>query len=338
MFIFVDESGSFVLTDKADAWCVVAAYVLPESSRKRLDALMLSVRRTHGNLQEVKLGNLSEDSYVEFLTQLRRVGGLAFAAAVNVSLHRHDEIIQHQRGQVEKIRERIDVMVFDEGKKAVAGLADNFEALPLQLYTQLCLQLELFHVVLKEASLYYVQRNPVSLANFRWRVDQKDRVLNRYEKTFRDILPAALQTKFLRDPMISLKGEDYSHFERFEYEQGKAPDHLSKVYGLDFDTKNNNVVNIGKVIREDFKYVDSTSSAGVQVADLLASGIRRVLRRNFDDVERVALALGANFPQPLKDEPTIRLISLDQTGQLDESAAKLIRLMARDALPMLKDH
>jgi hypothetical protein len=297
----------------------------------------LFVRRTHGNLQEVKLGNLSEDLYVEFLTQLRQVGGLAFAVAVNLSLHRHGEIIQHQRGQVEKIRERVDLMVFDEGKKAVADLADNFEALSLQLYTQLCLQLELFHVVLKGATLYYVQRNPVSLANFRWRVDQKGRVPNKYENAFRDILPAALQTKFLRDPMISLEGEDYSHFERFEYERGKAPDHLSKVYGLDVDTKNNNVVNVGKVIREDFKYVDSTSSSGVQVADLLASGIRRVLRQNFDDVERVALALGANFLQPLRDETTIRLISLDQTGHVDESAAKLIRLMARDALPLLRD-
>jgi hypothetical protein len=49
------------------------------------------------------------------------------------------------------------------------------------------------------------------------------------------------------------------------------------------------------------------------------------------------VALGGHFLQPQGDETTIRLISLDQTGHVDESAAKFIRLMAGDALPLLRD-
>ncbi|HDR9359381.1 TPA: DUF3800 domain-containing protein, partial [Burkholderia vietnamiensis] len=252
-----------------------------------------------------------------------------------VSLHRRDEIQRHQRLQVDKIRKNIDRMLYEEGQKAVADLADEIGTLPLQLYTQLVLQVELVHTVLQYAPLYYVQREPVALAHFRWRVDQKDRIPNRYEKAFQRILPGVLQTKSLRDPMIFLEGEDYRHFKRFEYEPGTAPSYLKETYGLDVDTSSGNSVNIGKMINEDFRYVDSQKFSGVQVADIIASGVRRVLRSNFDSPERVAMALGMNMLQAPKGETTVRLLSLDQTGLPDEKATAYVQLMDRYSRPML---
>lgn len=218
----------------------------------------------------------------------------------------------------------------------VADLADELSALPLQLYTQLVLQVELVHTVLTCAPLYYVQREPIALANFRWRIDQKDRIPNRYEKTFQKILPGLLQTKSFRDPMIFLEGEDYRYFRRFEYEPGTAPTYLKDTYGLDVDTSDASHVNVGRMINDDFSYVDSQRSSGVQVADMIASGVRRVLRSNFDSPENVALALGLNMLQAPKDETTVRLLSLDQAGYPDERAADLVRLMGKYARPMLK--
>ncbi|WP_434664737.1 hypothetical protein P5W99_29970 [Paraburkholderia sp. A3BS-1L] len=142
----------------------------------------------------------------------------------------------------------------------IADLADEISALPLQPYTQLVLQAELVHTVLKYAPLYYVQREPVALAHFRCRVDQKDRIPNLYEKVFQKILPGLLQTKSLHDPMISLEGADYSHFKRFKYEPGTAPTYLEETYGLDIGTSGENSVNVGRMIHDDFSYVDQTST------------------------------------------------------------------------------
>ncbi|WP_155768744.1 DUF3800 domain-containing protein [Burkholderia diffusa] len=336
MFIFVDESGTFTFSDKENAWCTIAAFVLPESKRRPLDALVSKLRFTHGAGREVKLGAIPERDFVKFLTELKALGGIAFSVAVDVSLHRRDEIQHHQQLQVAKIRKNVDHMVYEGGRKAVTDLADKIGALPLQLYTQLALQAELIHTVVKYAPVYYVQREPATLAHFRWRVDQKDRIPNPYENAFKSILPGVLQTKSLRDPMIVLEGEDYRHFKRFEYEPGTEPNYLKETYGLDVDTGSGNVANIGKMINDDFKYVDSQKFSGVQVADLIASGVRRVLRSNFDSPESVALALGMNMLQAPKGETTVRLLSLDQEGLTNEKATAFVQLMNRYSRPLLK--
>lgn len=92
---------------------------------------------------------------------------------------------------------------------------------------------------------------------------------------------------------------------------------------------------IGKLINDDFRYVDSKNSPGVQVADLIASGLRRVLRSHFDCPEKVAIALGTNMLQAPKGETTVRLSFLDQTGHPDEKTANLVGLIAKYSRPML---
>lgn len=335
MYIFVDESGTFSFADKRNAWCSIAAFVLPESKRRQLEALISRLRFRHGGGREIKLGSLHENEFIKFLTELKGLGGIAFVLAVDVGLHRHDEIRHHQAMQVQKVRENISKMKYEEGRRSVTTLADDISSLPLQLYTQLILQVELVHTVLKNAPLYYVQRTPVALANFRWRIDQKDRIPSKYERAFRFVLPALLQSKSLRDPMFFLEDADYRHFAKFEYAAGSAPTYLQDEYGLDFEANDKNIVNVGRLINEDFAYVDSAEVAGVQVADLIASGTRRVLRSNFDSPDRVAMAIGMNLLRAARGESTVRLLSLDQTARVDEMAASRVRLMGLHARPML---
>ncbi|WP_434664739.1 hypothetical protein P5W99_29975 [Paraburkholderia sp. A3BS-1L] len=101
MYIFVDESGTFTLTDKENAWCTIAAFALPESKRRPLDALLSRFRFRHGAGREVKLGAIHEGDFVKFLTDLRKLGGVAFAVAVDVSLHRRNEIQRYQQMQAD---------------------------------------------------------------------------------------------------------------------------------------------------------------------------------------------------------------------------------------------
>ncbi|WP_240690372.1 DUF3800 domain-containing protein [Burkholderia cepacia] len=93
--------------------------------------------------------------------------------------------------------------------------------------------------------------------------------------------------------------------------------------------------NLGKILYEDFEFVDSDCCAGVQVADLVAGGVRRLLRGGFEDRERIALALGGNMLQREHNAPPIILVSLDQAGYVAGPVARLLRMMSAATRPML---
>lgn len=335
MHIFVDESGTFTHSSNLDSWCVVAAYVALEHERREIHKLMCQVRAIGNHGAETKLKHLSEDQYVWFLTKLRELEGLAFAVAVDVGLHRPDEIARHRNGQADKVVEHRDKMIHESARRGIDDLSNQIRSLPVQLYTQLVCQLELFHKILTQAPLYFVQRHPPALANFRWRLDRKAKAPTAYEEAFRKILPTILQTMSLNDPMIMLEGADYRHFSRFDYPPGEEPTYLKDTYGIESKGGSKGGSNIGKMVREDFKLADSAATPGIQVADLIASGIRRLFRGEFQAEEKIALLLGTNMVQQLKGETPVKMVSLDKSAATSERTARLIRLMASSRRPML---
>lgn len=253
MHIFVDESGTFTHSGNLNSWCVVAAYVALEHKRRDIHELMFRVRAVGNHGAETKLKHLSEDQYVWFLTELRKLEGLAFAVAVDIGLHRPEEVAQHRDGQADKVVEHRAKMIHESARRGLDDLSNQIRTLPTQLYTQLVCQLELFHKVLTRAPLYFVQRHPPALANFRWRLDRKAKAPTAYEEAFRMILPAILQTMSLADPMIMLEGADYRYFSRFDYPSGEEPTYLKDVYGIETKGDSKGLSNIGKMIREDFQ-------------------------------------------------------------------------------------
>jgi hypothetical protein len=295
MNIFVDESGTFRTSPNPDSWCTVAAYACPETDRKSLDHLVGALRADCANGAETKLSDIPEPRYARFLLDLSHLRGIAFAVAVDAHRHTDQSLRAHQEGQAAKVIEHVEKMHYPEARIGLQELADAIRSLPLQLYAQLVCQVELFHKVIARSVTYYAQRQPPTLGSFRWRVDRKDTIPTAYETAFRRILPALLQTKSLKEPMLMLtESANYTFFRRFEYPPGEAPTYLKEDYGIDFG---NSPVNIGKMVRDDFKLVDSAKVSGVQVADLLASGIRRVMRGNFDDPVRIATLIGGNLLQ-----------------------------------------
>lgn len=333
MHIFVDESGTFTHSKNLDSWCVVAAYVAVEHKRQDLHDLIYRVRAIGNHGAETKLKHLSEHQYVWFLTELRKLEGLAFAVAVDVGLHCPEAVAQHRDGQAAKVVEHRDKMIHESARRGLDDLSNEIRSLPVQLYTQLICQLELFHKVLTRAPLYFVQRHPPALAHFRWRLDRKAKAPTAYEEAFRKILPAILQSMSLDNPMLMLEGADYRHFSRFDYPPGEEPTYLKETYGI--ESKGGS--NIGKMIREDFKLADSATTPGIQVADLLAGGIRRLFRGEFQAEEQIALLLGANMVQQLRDETPVGMVTLDKTAVASERVAHLIRLMASSGRPMLAE-
>lgn len=187
-----------------------------------------------------------------------------------------------------------------------------------QLYVQLHCQINLISSIVLNGILYFVQRLPKTLGRFRWRIDQKNSTQTEYEKAFVTLTPVILQTISLSEPLPMLEGADYSAFQRFDYSEDKRPTYLKDGYGI--DVRNDGpALNIGKLIREDLRFEDSKQNHGVQVADLLAAGLRRCLRTQFNDDQRAAQLLGFSQAE----------------SPVSNDVAKLIRIMERSSRAMV---
>ena len=310
MNICIDESGSFVYTAAQDSWNCVVAYVYPEGSRRGLAELLQQLKRRVGAAQnaEIKLTSLRERDYIWFLENLGNLDGLLYVVATDASLNTPPLLREHQLEQVRKILAPVERMRYESGQLAVRELAYKISRLPLQLYVQMLAQVELVILIVHSAILYFVQRHPPTLSRFRWRIDQKNSERTEYEEAFLSVLPAFLQSQSLREPMICLEGADYSHFQRYYFPKGEEPTYLRDEYGIEVPDAEDRKLNIGKLVRENMQLVDSRAHTGVQIADLLASGVRRCLRGGFERNSAVARCLGAMMVQRIGRQPPIRLI------------------------------
>jgi uncharacterized protein DUF3800 len=332
MHIFIDESGSFIPGSPIDSWCVVAAYVVPERSRKKVeDVLVRTKKEVCGTvIGECKLKEFKEAQLLRFLNKLAEMEGVLYCSATDPGRQSKDDVSSHLAGQVSGIVKHKDKMIHEKARLGIQQLADRFATLSPQLYLQLATQWDLVFNLIGSACLYFVQRNPAALGHFRWRTDEKNEGKSLFEESFRDLAAPMNQAKSIDNPYMALIGADYSHFERFRL-VGGVPSYLNDVYGLNvkdgFDIK--------KVMREDFKFVESSAVIGVQIVDLLASGLRRCLRLEFDDNDGIAAALGSLMVQRQVNEVPISLMSLKINAGTVGSAERPVFIFRNNQRQML---
>lgn len=334
MNIYIDESGSFVSAKHDGAWNAVAALAAPEAARKGIEIAVNRVRKFGPaiGLREVKLRDIDEQSYFTFLQQLGRLPVALFCVATDAGLNSQDIVIRHQKLQAEKLRFNIPKMHFEAGRQGIEKLAHDVATLSPQLYVQLICQVALIHDALIGSVTYFVQRHPKCLREIRWRIDQKNADKPTFEKTFERITPAVLQTMSLERPFPMVREFDYSAMRQYEFAEGAFPAYLKDDYGIDTQGQG---WNIGKMVRGNIAFVDSTVSAGVQAVDLVVSGIRRCLRREFHDNKTAADLLGSLTVQAMEKRPPIRLITLGDDADMHPDSGELVRRMTKRAKPML---
>ncbi len=333
MNIYVDESGSFANTTTPNSWCVIAAYVSPESDRKSLANLLGDLKRkVDGYPKEVKLGMLDETRYFEFILQLGRLSGTVFVAATDMSQNLAEIVVGHRQTQGLKVIEHIDKMRHQSMKDSLSAASKAILEMPPNLYVQMVFQISLFHEVVVKSTLYYVQRTPQLLRELRWRVDQKDTRRTGYENTFRQLLPSVLQSMSISEPLLMLEGCDYSHMVQYEYPPGEQPKYLTEEYGLPASDG----FNIGKMVGGNFTFVDSKSEVGVQVADLVASGFRRLLKGEFLDNDRAAILLGRLCIKGYRGKVPLKLFTMGDEQVVQSPLADRLHLLQKYAKPMLR--
>ena len=323
---------------KRDSWNCIVAYLTPESERRRTQGVLTRLKQATGAsyTDEIKLRNVREKDYFNFLFRLGKLNGVLFTVATDAGQNRVADVMIHQEGQAAKIAEHKDVMHYESGRRAVENLSSQVRGLSPQLYVQLLCQVRLISLIVSDGIPYFAQRFPKSLGKFRWRIDQKNSIKTEYERAFEMLTPALLQTISLGQPLLMLRGADYSAFQRFNYPEGETPTYLETVYGINIK-HDAPALNIGKLIRENLKFVDSKSYQGVQVADLLSAGIRRCLRMQFSDNLTAARLLGSLMVQREANEPPVWLLGFSEAEErVGIRVEKLIHVMRRNCRLMLR--
>ena len=321
-----------------ESWNCVSAYAYPESTRRALTVLMERFKRRIGKsrILEVKLRDIGENDYLWLLTNLSQLDGVLYAIATDASINTLDLIKFHQSQQVEKILAPIPLMHYESGRQGVRDIASKVSRLPSQLYVQMISQVELVLYIINSAVLYFVQRKPETLRRFRWRIDQKNSDKTEYEEAFSQVLPAFLQSASLREPMLMIEGANYSWLDRFYFPEGEDPTYLQDMYGIESGDTDDRKLNIGQIVREDVEFVDSKAKLGVQVADLLASGLRRCLRNSFERNDDVARLLGSLMVQDKDNQASIKLISFGvENHEPGDCAFRAVTIMRENARGML---
>lgn len=305
MHIFLDESGTFTTARQRGAWCVVAAYVVPEQSLAAAEEAVLWFRHDAGHPLggELKRNDAPEWAYFRFLQRLSRLDGIAAAVATDTSLN--GNVIDHREAQARKILINEPRMVHGAGKAGIRQMASDVRALSAQNYVELLCRTLLAWDVVKIATLYYAQRRPEALGRFAWRFDQKNLTRNRFETTFETLAVCLMQTLSVAEPMIQLVEGDYRAFDRFSW-TNEAPGWLPPL------KPGASHLDAGMLWREDLDFVDSQRVIGVQIADLIVSGVFACLRGRFEDNDRAADLLGRLMVRGV--EPPLRLISLGGHG------------------------
>lgn len=216
-------------------------------------------------------------------------------------------------------------MIHASMRKALADLAGRIRGTNNQRYAQLVLQLDLFHSCIRDGISYFVQREPQTLQRITWRIDNKDDGFNRQ---IGNMVAAHIQSCSLHgDALPILEGEDYSALGLFSH--GSGPEYLNDTYGLNVDVASG--LNLGRMLSEDFSFVDSRSDDGVQVADLLVGGIRRALQQEFKKNLRAGRLLGkVMLQQPYNAVPIALRAFADADGLLARDVKQTVLAMCRN--------
>ena len=155
--------------------------------------------------------------------------------------------------------------------------------MPNQLFLQSFSLWLLIIKTVREGTLYYVQREPEELADIGWVIDRKDKTLTQMETTWSDLILPLSEAIFAREPLGTLKGEDYSSFDsRYGVTEATGDTEmlrhmrwLSSTHGKDDGLIQ--AIDSRRLLTEQRTFEDSRDSLGLQLCDMLAAILRRAL-------------------------------------------------------------
>jgi hypothetical protein len=277
MHIFIDESGTFAPPASDPSISAVGALVVP-------DGILPGIERKYARLREglprhndeVKGRLLNEHEINNVVRMLRRHQVLFEVEAIDMAVHTASIIAAHQAAQAEALTAHITDRHHPNIREMVLGLRRQLEAMPSQLYIQSVLTFSLIGDVLRHSTLFYAQRIPPELGNFHWIVDAKGKDhITAWEKWWTEVVGPMLQWHSFKDPLGTLEGADYSHFDRYHT---KLSGHLKQYVD---DPENDSATNLRLILEESFRF-SSDPDPGLELVDILVNATRRALNGSLE--------------------------------------------------------
>jgi hypothetical protein len=250
----------------------VGALVIPTSKCSATFDLFARMRKSLPQENgEVKGRLLDETSIGSVVDLLYKNDALLEVTAVDMGLNHEADFVWH-KSETEK---GITALLSDQHHKNVHdgawALRRKLECVKIPLYVQSILTFATIESVLQHAPLYFAQRIPAELGAFHWLVDGKEKSrITDWESWWSYAAMPSLEAKSQTNPMPILKGADYSHFKRFEFEDTGNLTAQSEL--LDRPTG----IDLRKVMSESFRF-SSDIDPGLELVDICVNAMRRAL-------------------------------------------------------------
>lgn len=343
MHIFIDEAGSFTYSAEPDVWSAIGALVVPDCSLGRAEQALIKFKAENGFTPdaEVKFKHITDGaSYYRLLDALVDAHCTFFGMAADAHKSPPEAVQSTRHSFTQGATKYIGKMRHASGVATVNQIATQIAKLSDPLFVQFVCQVQLMHNVVAGAINYYSQWLPEELSSFTWRIDGKDPLKQTsYEDVFEKMSPVYLQTISLSNPITLIQGQgwDYTHLQQHLYQPGTAPSYLKDDYGI--DAGGDGGLDIQGLFRKDIKFVNSKGCSGVQLADLLCSGLRKCLRGELQDNMRVAAGMGQLMLGQLRSEgmPPLLLLSMKDASPVEGAVVNVIWEMHKQQKPAVRE-
>ena len=288
MRIYIDEAGPFVPPKPPrTSFSLVLALVIPAEIEEDLFYEFLRLRDTWPNQNvEIKGSSLDESQAAQLISLVLRYDALVQFIALDANTHTAPLLEDFKNRQADGVTANITRQHHPDIILQLYQLGEAVRTMPNQLFLQAFATWQLIIKTIREGTLYYVQRQPQELGDIGWVIDRKDRTITQMEDTRSTLILPLSEKAFATEPLISIKGEDYSQFDaRYGFTEATADPEmrrhicwLSSPYGKPTRSKNSvHAIDAKRLLTEQRTFQDSRDSLGLQLSDMLAAILRRAL-------------------------------------------------------------
>jgi hypothetical protein len=331
MRIYIDEAGAFVVPPRPHSYSLVLALMIPSASEEEILYEFLRLRdHWPSNEVEIKGSRLDESQAAQVIELLCRYDVLVKFFAVDMATHADWNVEDFKIRQAANVTVNVtpdhDPNLVSQLKK----LARTIREMPNQLFLQAFVTIQLILDIIEEGTLFYAQRLPEEIGDIAWIVDRKNHTITQMEEMWTMLILPASQTHFTKKPLKVLLGADYSYFHaRYGFtadtmgeEMARHMEWLHDTHGVRRMTGNDRGIDSKLLLSEQRKFMDSRDSLGLQLADMLATTLRRALNNrlqpqgweNFGKLLVHKAHPGSSFLQLGRDENAPRVL----TGQAEQ--------------------
>jgi len=284
MRIYIDEAGLFVPpSTEPHSYSLVLALAIPSGFEQELFYEFLRLRDgwpVKG--VEIKGSKLDESQAAGLIELVSRYDVVVNFFAIDMATHGDVVASDLKTRQADELTAHLTPAHHPNLVAQFRRDADYVRAMPNQLFLQSFLTIQLVLEVIQETTLYYAQRLPEELGEFAWFIDPKDHAITQMEEMWTTYILPFGESHFARKPMAALKEADYSYFDArytIAADDEETKPHLEwmeQTYGIKLASRRG-VTDAKLLLSGNRTFPDSRDSLGIQLADMLATVLRRAL-------------------------------------------------------------